>query len=959
MAEVLYLNKQQVDIYEGKITRKIQIGDVGDIGARKSSFSYTIKIPKTSRNKVVFEMLGTQGNTSRKPYEEISADYIVDGIYLVSNGIAVIKDTVEDYSLNIIDGIRSLSDLLKGKKLSQLPLEDLNHILTTSNYTESYENTEGYIYGLADFGQGVSSTVKVEKQAPSIFTHTLFRRIFESNGLTLQGEFFTTNQRYLNEVVTPAKGYTVNDVSFTENAKGGHDSSRLSDYQYSNDYISFTDKITLTNNGLVGASISNGEILFSVGGTYKLVVDVDYSVYKTYMSVQFRVNGSTESSIYCHSDASSAERTITFTVKSGDRVSFYASGSSEWQYDYEGDPDDGGYRYEVNYWVEVAGTLSLLTGGQLIQPSDYIGDMNQITFIKDVANRYGLLLHPVQNTNEFRFIRMEALLSDRAAAEDWTDKFVSVDGENYVSGYAKTNKAAFKYPSEIVIPSNNGEMEIDNKNANEEKTLFSSDFEIPNTGSYLSGQRVYKIPIWNTVPENLETPLKVMNISRFNKTITAKLFTEVTGITVSENVPFLNLNFIDMQYYINEFYRSFQSLIDNYRKMTFKMNLTVIDVFNLDFFRLKFLKQTGRFYYMVSVQNSIGKVSKVAMIEIAEFLGNRPPSQIGSFTFNLQRLATRTITNANILNGYEDPELDDALKVKIKSGFNADVLLKQDGTTITSETEILMSDLKLTAVEVLGGVDDYIKKWAFTIADKGSGEYRDGLLEAEEIIEGGYINPSGTVNSQADMAYDKYTIEAGLFYFITATYNSNYGGFFVASYYDENDSFIGNEALVSNGVIDDQDRILTPPTDTAYILINRQINKSTTVEDNYGVLKANVLEFNNYAPVADAGDDVSQELTDPYYVTGISNYASLTGAGSYDNTGEIVSYKWTITDKPTNSTATITDSTSRNTSLRAENIEDNVGTYTLQLLVTDEFGLTDTDTMKVEFTNNNWNITPV
>jgi len=70
MADSLFLNKIRVDIYEKPITRRIQIGDISDISSRKSSFSYTINLPDTSRNKEVLEMLGVSGNLSRKPYEE-------------------------------------------------------------------------------------------------------------------------------------------------------------------------------------------------------------------------------------------------------------------------------------------------------------------------------------------------------------------------------------------------------------------------------------------------------------------------------------------------------------------------------------------------------------------------------------------------------------------------------------------------------------------------------------------------------------------------------------------------------------------------------------------------------------------------------------------------------------------------------------------------------------------------
>jgi hypothetical protein len=275
--------------------------------------------------------------------------------------------------------------------------------------------------------------------------------------------------------------------------------------------------------------------------------------------------------------------------------------------------------------------------------------------------------------------------------------------------------------------------------------------------------------------------------------------------------------------------------------MTFTINLSVIDIFNIDFFKLKFLKQTGRFYYLNAIQNTQGKPSKVEMIEIKEFPSNKPPTQIGNFSFDMQRLATRTITLTNLKTGYEDPELDEPLKIKIIDGFNSNVLLKQDGVTITEETEILVSELALTAVEVLGGVDDYVEQWSFTIADKGSGTYPE----------------------------------------------------------------------------------LT------------------------GKLTANVLEFTNYAPNANAGEDKTVYLTPPEVYYPATSYVQLNGSASYDSTGEIVSYYWEILSKPTNSDASLQSTSGKIVSLIVTNDNENVGVYECQLTVTDEFGLTDTDKVKI------------
>lgn len=837
MSEILYLNKIKVDTYNDKpITRNIRISDISEVDQIKSSYSYTIKLPKTSHNVQTLEMLGVIGNISRKPYEEIIADYVRDSIYLVENGIAIIRDSGKDFTINLIDGFKSLSNILSGKKLVDLPLDDLNHVLTTQNFIDSFDKTSGYIYAIANFGQGIYSGAdfKVEKQAPSIFTHTLFRKIFESNGLNLIGEFFTTNNKYLNEVVTPSKGYLIEDLEPTETAKGTAETDNVSRYENQANFFFFEDEYTISDIDLSNASVVSGEIVISVTGVYRLDFTVDYNVYQTYLTQLFKINGQTKAVQELLEGTYNLEYSVLFNAEAGDVIRLDLQGNSSFE------PVGG--RYYVSYRAQTDMSLYLISGGQLITPSDYIGDVTQLDLVKDVVNRFGLVLKPLRGGNDFEFKRIEALLNDRENAEDWSDKIKSIESEDYISGYAKINKAKYKYPDEIVIPNNDGEMEIDNFNANNEKTLFESLFEIPNLSILtLGGNDLYVIPIWtveDTEIINSETPVKVMNIERDDFTLTAKLFEEVSGITRTENIPILGLTNMSLQYHLNNFYKAFQNIIENFKKVTMTVNLSVMDIFTLDFFKLKYLKQTGRFYYLNSVQNTKDKISKVQALEIKEFLENLPPSQIGDYEFDMNHSTTKTITLDNLKTGYEDPELNEPYKIKIIDGFNTNLLIKQAGVTITSETEINAADLDLTIIDNIGGVAAFTETWTFAIADEGSKSY-------------------GTLT---------------------------------------------------------------------------------------GSIIANVLEYPNDPPVADAGSDITQKVLSPPSLFGVG----LDGSASYDLTGSIVSWEWEIIAKPTLSDATILQNTSTPTATLSGTTEAyNIGEYTLRLTVTDEFGSTDTDTMTV------------
>lgn len=845
MEEVVYINKRKVDLGSSTPVRKIQIGDIGEVSKRKSSFSYSLKLPFTSNNKEIFEMLGTIGNASRKPFEKLVIDYVVNGVFLITNGSGKIRETADNYVLNIQDGIVDLGERLSGKKMTELPLSDLNHILTTQNYIDSMDNVEGYIYGIADFGLGIDTIIKVETQAPSIYTHTLFSRIFESIGLNLVGEFFNTNQKYLKETVTLSKGYEVSDIAFTDIAKGGVNMVEVSDNRAAKSPIEFEEVVDIIDNSLIGASVVGDKIVFAVAGVYKLSLSINHDSFSTFLHVKTVLNGEDIGFIPIALGTGSASgvitRDIVFTAAISDEIEFVIFGASGYE---SGNPDE---IYILNYTVSGSFDLFLQDGGQLIEPVKYLSDLSQIEFVKDVIQRHGLLLHPIQESNDYRFKQFEQVLSSREDFEDWTDKLKFMGREKYESGYAKINKAVYQYPEEIVIPNNDGEMIVDNENAITEKPMISSVFEIPNSAGNLHGGESYLVPLWelkDSVVETRETPVKTLSIRRAEVNIEAALFAEVTTVSKNGNIPILSLDEMSMQFFLNNNYKSFKSLIENYKSRDIILNLTPIDIYNIDFFKLKFFKNTGRFYYLNNILNKAGKLSKVNMIEVFEFLQNEPPSQVGDYVFEMPHDSTRTITVGNLLTGYVDPELNEGFKVKISDGFNNDLVMKQNGIIISAEIEILLSELDLTIFDALGGLVEYSKQWTFTLSDKGS---------------------------------ENYSLDTG-------------------------------------------------------------------------VIDATVLGIVNVAPVADAGEDQETDLLEPDFTGNLQLFVN--GGGSFDNTGNIISYIWEVQSKPVSSGISVIGvSSSPAATLLIPNETDSIGLYIIKLTVEDEFGLTDFDTLEVQINN--------
>lgn len=119
----------------------------------------------------------------------------------------------------------------------------------------------------------------------------------------------------------------------------------------------------------------------------------------------------------------------------------------------------------------------------------------------------------------------------------------------------------------------------------------------------------------------------------------------------------------------------------------------------------------------------------------------------------------------------------------------------------------------------------------------------------------------------------------------------------------------------------------------------------STVE---GTINASVNEYFNQAPIANAGPDQNVQLGP--ILTAVS-YPSLTGAGSSD-TNQIVSYVWAILNSPVGNTATLADANTETPGavLNLPHGDENLGTYEIQLTVTDDLGATGTDILLINVT---------
>lgn len=80
--------------------------------------------------------------------------------------------------------------LIKGKSIREADLSRYNHLYDESTIVNSFNNTEGFIYPLIDYGATVETTsfeFEVEELAPAIYVNTLLKQIFTDIGVSVKG----------------------------------------------------------------------------------------------------------------------------------------------------------------------------------------------------------------------------------------------------------------------------------------------------------------------------------------------------------------------------------------------------------------------------------------------------------------------------------------------------------------------------------------------------------------------------------------------------------------------------------------------------------------------------------------------------------------------------------------------------------------------------------------------------
>jgi hypothetical protein len=657
----IYINEEKFDTDSKTVIAETkQVNDFFDIKDIQTSYTNSFKLPKTARNILLLGGMGIVGSSSLVPYRVHKISIKRNGIETISDGIGYFKPTDEYFNMYVYNDNINLFDAIGDKTLADLNLTSLNHNLNIENWISSF-NREDYTYALADYGKIDNNEIEINYQVPSLFVKYLWNLIFNENGFKYKYSGRANQNNYnpfltdeWNEIaITIDEGLQKQDeevdaekklelfkdnITFLE-ADFFIDTfgrkiiiQELTGEHY--EYVNFNPVYNPDNLLIKGSFFSNRtRIRIKESGFYKL------NVFGNFYNLNLE-----NASLFIEKD-----NVNLFTIKE-DFVSGQSQiGFEEKLYLREGDelfvkikalPLDN----EIHYSYDLNLELTLDNSITYINFSSYLSKIKQKDFIKDVMQFYGLMSR--KNADTYEFISFNELLDPLAIYnveieskdiyEDWSNKFHRVlEDDSKVGGYAKNNLFKYKYEdSEDTFA--DALLRIDDKTLESEVTLIQRIYRAPDNSTTILDSNILKKCTFYEKELNEDGSLKSVKtkkvdpyffrVQKKETQVTYKLAGAVGGNTQTFNIPLMSFDGLDFNSTIPSRFSAFGNMINYGQKLTAEIYLSVLDIHNLDFFKLKYFKQLGNLYYLSKpikfIDNGIIKVELIrikSVEKLAEF----------------------------------------------------------------------------------------------------------------------------------------------------------------------------------------------------------------------------------------------------------------------------------------------------------------------------------------------------
>lgn len=592
MNELLYIDGQLVDLQDGvDITLNYKSNMLTDLSKIVGNNSYTIKLPKTSRNLRIIGGADVPSSVTSFPRVYHSARYFRNGVEIVPDGRAVLLSVGESIEIALVWGISSaLYKLVENDKdLNAFERIDEFVMWLATNSKSAYNGTDKVVNMDVQYGLNADETLAAIH--PSVRSTYVFDLLAKQFGISF--DFPDERKDFINSLMIPL---------LTRNGGYANSSRSVGAVLYS--------------------SISQEYVLQETGSEFgvNFIYAPPYD-WSTTDFIGFKV-------------LKSGRLTVTPFIKTSvaDKALHYGAGNipSQWGLKYlPYRVENGLYVYDTPITVDVSegdgfglefvNTTPTGVNGMVLQVElgaitidigerfpivENLPSIGCVEFVKAIAALGGMFCVPTSD-NSIKFITFESL-ADRSNAVDWSDNLIPSDHTNRpnnisyaLDGFAQRNKMLWADDDSVVVTTANSSFPVDDVTIEVERDAVVLPFAASDVRGGKAMIRLYEYnddgePELQSVEPRI---LKELNVDGYS-----------TG----------TFDGLGWNVLLSEHYNTYKNAVKSPVVITESIRLDELSLRDLDVSKPVYLRQYGKYYAIVEVKAPSDGVCECKLLQLED-----------------------------------------------------------------------------------------------------------------------------------------------------------------------------------------------------------------------------------------------------------------------------------------------------------------------------------------------------
>jgi hypothetical protein len=628
----LLIEDVEVDVLQTeRIVGEYAIAPIGNISKRVGARSISFKLPKTAKNRAVFESSEQPTSLSIKPYRRLKARLYVDGVDMQMLFFTLEK--VKDFYEGRVYGSNAdLFAILKELDMSDLDYSEFDGYYNAVDVAGTFTNNDGIIFPIVDFNSdspnsNISNANKqmlIDSMLPAAFQNELIEKIFQQQGFTLQNSLLDIDTYADNPVLEPLLGSNERDLNGDRYLGVFNPDTDYAIVTFLNAYNTLASQVKTYWSASVPTTYDLGTFYFAdkvkIGYTITSVIDTTGFP----GTATFRIRVQTANGFVNDVTITPPTNAVT-TYTTTDFIEIFEDGAAPEIYiEYRafGVPFvlKAISSFEITsaeilepYVFKLYSPATGYGGYRFLTPNSMLPKLKQSDYLKDYLLSYGAIVSLNYKSNTASIIPFKKVKDNISNAVDWSGKldFIENNTTEFRLDYERNN--IFKYEDDESVVKPDGTdytFVIDDENLNDEAVLVELKHLATESVVRLQGREVPQIKCFTA--SNYETVTKprvlIMNkgteINFFIQQLTPNI-----AIGVNTNIPFCRFIDVTEDYNLgfdnslfSNYYSFLEGILDRTKVIECLLRLNTSDIATFDFLKPVYISELDGYFYVSKIK---------------------------------------------------------------------------------------------------------------------------------------------------------------------------------------------------------------------------------------------------------------------------------------------------------------------------------------------------------------------